>query len=59
MVIDGQWGLAGINTFQATLNGPNGSGRVAGGMVLVAHAQWIADTLRASAEAKAAHKPKP
>lgn len=46
VVIDGQWGLAGINTFQATLNGPNGSGRVAGGMVLVAHARWMAETMR-------------
>ncbi|CDN88293.1 trypsin-like peptidase domain-containing protein [Hydrogenophaga intermedia] len=57
VVIDGQWGLAGINTFQATLNGPNGangSGRVAGGMVLVAHARWIAETLRTAAGGKPA-----
>lgn len=51
VVIDGQWGLAGINTFQATLNGPTGSGRVAGGMVLAPHAKWIADTLRGAAPA--------
>lgn len=57
VVIDGQWGLAGINTFQATLNGPNGSGRVAGGMVLVAHAGWIARTLSGQSEAKAGRKP--
>lgn len=49
--VDGQWGLAGINTFEISFGGNpaqrglHGSG--AGGVVLSEHRRWIADVLAA------------
>lgn len=59
VVIDGQWGLAGINTFQATVTPPAGgpTGRVAGGIVLAPQAGWISRTLRGQSEPGRPPKP--
>jgi hypothetical protein len=48
VLIDGRWGLAGINTFQATVTPPGATraGRIAGGMVLGPQLGWILGTLR-------------
>ncbi len=51
VVLDGRWGLAGINTFQATVTPKGGGpvGRLAGGIWLAPQAAWIARVLRGEA----------
>ena len=52
VVVDGRWGLAGINTFQASVTPREGGEpvRLAGGIVLGPHTGWVAETLRAAAQ---------
>lgn len=59
VVIDGQWYLGGINTFQATVTPPDGGppGRVAGGMVIAPRMPWMAEVMQRDAEARRQPRP--
>lgn len=61
VVIDGRWGLAGINTFQATVTPREGgvSTRLAGGIVLASQTAWIARAMRGEPSPQPAPRPGP
>lgn len=59
VVHDGQWYLAGINTFQATVTPKDGGapGRVAGGILIGPQLAWMARVIRGEAQPPAAAAP--